>query len=113
MSCIWLCVYAVHESDLDHWWCSPSICFSPPPISMPAIRTSLPSTLVNANTQHCLHQSYEADLALSTLTFNPTHYLYIWGSHGHIPYPRHEDICQCFNHAVIEDDNFANTGDKG
>jgi len=76
---------------------------------MPAICSAAStSTLVDATAQHTLMAEYCANLAQASINFNPTHLRHSRGSHGAIPYPSSEDIFLHSNHAVNEDNDFAN-----
>jgi len=75
---------------------------------MPAICSAAStSALVDATAQCTLVAEYHASLASATINFNPTALRYARGSHGAIPYPSSEDVFLRSNHAVNEDDDFA------
>ena len=76
---------------------------------MPAIRSAAStSVLVDATAQRTLMAQYRADLANASINFNPTAQRYSRGSQRMIPYPSLEDVFLRSNHAVNEDDDFAN-----
>jgi len=75
---------------------------------MPAIRSAAStSALVDATAQRTLMAQYQADLANASINFNPTAQRYSRGSQRMIPYPSSEDVFLRSNHAVNEDDDFA------
>jgi len=75
---------------------------------MPAIRSAAStSILVDATAQRTLMAQYRADLANASINFNPTTQHYSRGSQRMIPYPSSEDVFLRSNHAVNEDDDFA------
>jgi len=75
---------------------------------MLAIRSAAStSALIDATAQRTLMAQYHADLAIVSINFNPSAQHFSRGSHGSIPYPSSEDIFLHSNHAVNEDDDFA------
>ena len=77
-------------------------------IIMPAQRSSLLQSLSSAS-EATRRQQYEANVNRSRVRFNRTGRAYSRGS-SYIPYPLLEDVYNRSNHAVTEDDDFADLG---
>ena len=75
---------------------------------MPAQRSSLLQSLSSAS-EATRRQQYEASVNRSRVRFNRTGRAYSRGS-TFIPYPLLEDVYNRSNHAVTEDDDFADLG---
>ena len=75
---------------------------------MPAQRSSLLQSL-SSSSEAARRQQYEASVNRSRVRFNRTGRAYSRGS-SFIPYPLLEDVYNCSNHAVTEDDDFADLG---
>ena len=75
---------------------------------MPAQRSSLLQSLSSAS-EATRRQQYEASVNRSRVRFNRTGWAYSRGS-TFIPYPLLEDVYNRSNHAVTEDDDFADLG---
>ena len=75
---------------------------------MPAQRSSLLQSLSSAS-EATRHQQYEASVNWSRVRFNCTGQAYSCGS-TFIPYPLLKDVYNRSNHAVTEDNDFADLG---
>jgi len=78
-------------------------------INMPAQRNTV-SSLAPSSSQTSLCRQYDATLANASLHHNSHLRTYAWGSHGIAPYPDIEDISNCSNSVVVEDDDFSDIG---
>jgi len=76
---------------------------------MPAQRNSV-SSLASSSSQASLRRQYDAALATASPHHNIHLQLYARGSHGVAPYPDIEDVFNCSNSVVVEDDDFSNIG---
>ena len=75
---------------------------------MPAQRSSLLQSL-SSSSEAARRQQYEASVNRSRVRFNRTGRAYSRGS-SFVPYPLLEDVYNRSNHAVTEDDDFADLG---